>query len=401
METCFKNFKTEVRFRDLINAVQNCTLCPRLSNRKKVLSFANGNINSKVLFVAEAPGRLGADKTGIPLYGDRTGDNFEALLGNIGWKREDIFITNAILCNPRKENGNNGTPSAAEICNCNYYLAMTIELLQPDVVVALGGTALKAIDRIATHNRILKEHVGKSIPWAHRRLVPLYHPGPRAMIHRPLAKQRADFMVLAKMVDPIKGLLRKKATCKARANKYSEHLAVSSLQEVAYCILQCLGKITYFKLTKLLYLCDLYALEKLGHTLTGEIYLRQQEGPWPPALKKQIPLLDGREIIRSYSRKIPMVEIGPSPRFEIALHNETLEIIYEIAKKYGHLSNSKIKSVVYFSKPMRYILEQEKLGRDMRRVPIIYNNETALELDRPHKPKPTQFQGDLFGPKEG
>ena len=45
--------------------------------RRKVFSEANGNIDSKALFIAEAPGRLGADKTGIPLYGDRTGDNFE------------------------------------------------------------------------------------------------------------------------------------------------------------------------------------------------------------------------------------------------------------------------------------------------------------------------------------
>jgi uncharacterized phage-associated protein len=179
-------------------------------------------------------------------------------------------------------------------------------------------------------------------------------------------------------------------------SKCSEYLVVNSLQEVAFSILQCLGKITYFKLTKLLYLCDLYALERFGHTLTGEIYLRQQEGPWPPALKKQIPLLDGREIISSYSRNIPMIEIGPSPRFEISLNNETLEIIYEIAKKYGHLSNSKIKSVVYLSRPMRYILEQEKLGRDMRRVPIIYNNKTALELDKPKELKPTRPYGDLF-----
>jgi len=394
--TYFENFKNEVRFRDFINSVQHCTLCSRLFNRKRVLSFANGNVNSKVLFVAEAPGRLGADKTGVPLYGDKTGDNFEALLGNIGWKRKDIFITNAILCNPRKEDGNNGTPSATEICNCSYYLAMTIELLQPDVVVALGSIALKAIAHIAPHNSTLKEHVGKSIPWAYRILVPLYHPGPRAMIHRSLAKQRADFMVLAKMVDPIKGLLRKKTTCRKTVSKCSEYLVVNSLQEVAFSILQCLGKITYFKLTKLLYLCDLYALERFGHTLTGEIYLRQQEGPWPPALKKQIPLLDGREIISSYSRNIPMIEIGPSPRFEISLNNETLEIIYEIAKKYGHLSNSKIKSVVYLSRPMRYILEQEKLGRDMRRVPIIYNNKTALELDKPKELKPTRPYGDLF-----
>ena len=63
-----------------------------------------------MLFVAEAPGRLGADRTGIPLYGDRTGENFQTLLGNIGWKREQVFITNAVLCNPKQETGITAPP---------------------------------------------------------------------------------------------------------------------------------------------------------------------------------------------------------------------------------------------------------------------------------------------------
>jgi uracil-DNA glycosylase len=105
MVCCFSSFSKEQRLNDLSEAVQHCTLCPRLCNRKKVLSDANGNVNSKILFVAEAPGRLGADRTGIPLYGDQTGDNFEVLLADVGWKREQVFITNAVLCNPCTEQG--------------------------------------------------------------------------------------------------------------------------------------------------------------------------------------------------------------------------------------------------------------------------------------------------------
>jgi uracil-DNA glycosylase len=83
----YKSFSKAARFNDLVESVQHCDLCPRLRGCRKVLSSANGNVESKVLFVAEAPGRLGADRTGVPLFGDRTGDNFEALLGNIGWRR--------------------------------------------------------------------------------------------------------------------------------------------------------------------------------------------------------------------------------------------------------------------------------------------------------------------------
>lgn len=214
MRNKFKSFTKSSRFADLIRSVQNCNLCSRMECRKKVLSEANGNLNSKVLFIAEAPGRLGADKTGIPLYGDKTGDNFERLLENIGWERKDIFITNAILCNPRKENGNNSTPNREELTNCLSYLEMTIELLQPDVIVTLGVVALKTISAITPHSLTLRDNVGQIIPWESKTLVPLYHPGPRAIIHRPLSKQQSDFMRLTKIVNPIKGIIEKSVATK-------------------------------------------------------------------------------------------------------------------------------------------------------------------------------------------
>jgi len=79
----YQTFGREARFSDLCEAVKHCNLCDRLQGRTKVLSKANGNFLSKVLFIAEAPGRLGADRTGIPLFGDKTGDKFEMLIGNI------------------------------------------------------------------------------------------------------------------------------------------------------------------------------------------------------------------------------------------------------------------------------------------------------------------------------
>ncbi|MDD2235553.1 MAG: uracil-DNA glycosylase [Desulfitobacteriaceae bacterium] len=212
MVCCFSSFSKEQRLNDLSEAVQHCTLCPRLCNRKKVLSDANGNVNSKILFVAEAPGRLGADRTGIPLYGDQTGDNFEVLLADVGWKREQVFITNAVLCNPCTEQGNNRTPSVDEIRNCSYYLSRTINLVQPEVIVSLGAVALKALSYISPHAIKLKEDVGCCIRWGGRVLIPLYHPGPRARIHRSMPKQRSDFVALAKFVQPDVGIISKKTS---------------------------------------------------------------------------------------------------------------------------------------------------------------------------------------------
>ena len=59
-----------------------------------VLSSKNGSIYTDLIFVAEAPGRFGAGRTGIPFHGDRSGNNFELLLNHAGLNRKDIFITN-------------------------------------------------------------------------------------------------------------------------------------------------------------------------------------------------------------------------------------------------------------------------------------------------------------------
>jgi uracil-DNA glycosylase family 4 len=377
----YQSFSKETRFRDLCESIKYCSLCPRLQNRNKVLSEANGNLWSKVLFIAEAPGRLGADRTGIPLFGDKTGEIFSALLGNIGWKREDIFITNALLCNPRNENGTNGTPKSKEIANCAPYLEMVIELVQPEVIVTLGIIALKALTNIAPHNFSLNEHVGKSLTWWNRVLIPLYHPGPRARVHRSYPNQTADFIALAKFVDPIKGIKHGALQKVVGAESTVLYESPTAFHKLILAIVRSLGKMTYFKLTKLLYLTDLKALQQMGSTLSGEIYVRQQEGPWPPKLKKAIPDLEGREVLLSFRKKIPFIEPGPSPRVEVDFNNKVLEILGEVLDRYGNLDNASIKRVVYRTPPMRYILEQEKLGRDMRKIPLIYKNLTAPEHD--------------------
>jgi uracil-DNA glycosylase family 4 len=375
----FQSFSTEARFKDLCQAVRYCTICPRLKDRDKILSEANGDLSTKVIFIAEAPGRLGADVTGIPLSGDQTGENFEALLGKTGWCREDVFITNAILCNPRAEDGNNSTPTPKEIANCMSYLEMTIELVQPEVVVTLGRVALEALKGLHPHSYVLREHVGRPLPWAGKILMPLYHPGPRARVYRSLSKQTADFLELANIVDPKEGILEKRLRevgCQRRINQNGFH----EFQKLAHIIVQSLGRMTYFKLTKLLYLTDLHALESLGRSLTGEIYLRQQDGPWPPVLREMIEPLEGREIHFSFRGRVPRVEPGPSPRIELDYTNNELEVIVDVLNRYGNLTNAGIKMAAYRTRPMRYVREQEKLGRNMYNLPVIYKDKTALEL---------------------
>jgi uracil-DNA glycosylase family 4 len=182
-----------VDFDRLVAEVQACRRCPTMEGRRRVLGPANGRLVARALFVAEAPGRLGGDRTGVPLTSDQTGRNFARLLGEAGLRRDDVFVTNAVLCNPRCPRGLNRPPSRAELANCRAHLAATLALVSAPLVVSLGAVALAALGALEPHRLSLRAHVGQATPWAGRTLVPLYHPGPRAQIHRPYAAQAADF----------------------------------------------------------------------------------------------------------------------------------------------------------------------------------------------------------------
>jgi DNA polymerase len=189
------------KFLALCGEAESCRICPDLADKKAVLSELNGNLNPKVFFIAEAPGRQGADRTRRPFYGDKSGENFQKFLDSIELKREDIFITNSVLCSPRKENGANRSPKKSEIKNCSSFLQRTIQLLNPQVVATLGSIALEALKATEYHQISLKNDIGKSFEWNGRILVPLYHPSPQVIAsHRRFDEQMRDFQTLKRVI---------------------------------------------------------------------------------------------------------------------------------------------------------------------------------------------------------
>lgn len=361
----------------LLNSVNKCDICPRMCDRKKVLSNLNGNINSKVVFIAEAPGRLGAECTGIPLCGDVTGNNFESLLSNIGWSRNDIFITNAILCNPQDENGNNATPTKEEVYNCSYYLDMVLELIEPEVIVTLGAKALEALNHIENHNYTLKDDVATLLPWNGTHIFPMYHMSPRAAIHRSLLQQRTDFIALSHEVSPKTGLKKVLNTNRQRTNfNVTTQVKLSAMAEY---IVYHLKEVSFFKLTKLLYLIDYTHLINTHTTMSNSIYLRMQEGPWIPYLKNVIQESNNVVTIKRNGKPV-LVYSSNNMTFNLS-HGE-IAFIDELLKKYENTSDSEIKIKVYMTKPMKYILRKEKNGAMMLKTPVLYKNCTAEELDR-------------------
>ncbi len=184
-------------FDQLANEAAACVICERMRERNAVLSILNGSINPRVMFIAEAPGRNGADRTRIPFHGDSSGDNFEQLLKSIRLARDEIFITNSVLCSPRKPSGANDKPKRAEIHNCSAFLNRQIEFIDPPVIATLGVVALDALRLIEPHEFLLREHAAKILKWNGRLLVPLYHPSPQVIITvRTLEQQKKDFRSL-------------------------------------------------------------------------------------------------------------------------------------------------------------------------------------------------------------
>src|SRR6185295_13816169 len=146
--------KTE-RFADLVRRVKACNRCDRMKDSARVLGPGCGSLDAKLVFIGEAPGRLGADSTELPFHGDQSGHNFERLLEQVGLSRYDAFVTNAVLCNPKDRAGNNATPTLAEIANCSGFLAEQLALIDPKVVVTLGAVALKACNNQVHHGLTL------------------------------------------------------------------------------------------------------------------------------------------------------------------------------------------------------------------------------------------------------
>ncbi|MDQ3687632.1 MAG: uracil-DNA glycosylase [Acidobacteriota bacterium] len=188
-----------VLFAELVAEAAACNLCPAMCERAAVLSEHNGAPGARVMFVGEAPGRQGGDRTRVPFSGDQSGRNFERYIASINLSRREIFITNSALCNPRTETGANRKPTAREVANCSDFLRRQVEIINPPVVVTLGAVALAALSRIQYHQFSLNEAAGKVHHWMGRLLVPLYHPSPQVLAsHRREEAQLRDYRAVAR-----------------------------------------------------------------------------------------------------------------------------------------------------------------------------------------------------------
>ncbi len=125
--------------------VRACTRCRLAAGRTQAVP-GEGSPDTEVVFVGEGPGQ-NEDRQGRPFVG-AAGTLLQELLGMIGWRREDVFITNVVKCRPP----NNRDPEPDEIAACQPFLQRQLEVLDPALLVTLGRFSLQTFmpgDRIS------------------------------------------------------------------------------------------------------------------------------------------------------------------------------------------------------------------------------------------------------------
>ena len=114
--------------------IGECTRCALHKARNKIV-FADGDPNARLMFVGEGPG-ADEDAQGLPFVG-RAGQLLNNMIGAMGLKREQVYIANVVKCRPPQ----NRTPEPDEANTCSPFLFRQIEVVRPEVIVALGATA--------------------------------------------------------------------------------------------------------------------------------------------------------------------------------------------------------------------------------------------------------------------
>ena len=123
---------------DIAEQMRKCRKCELGSIHKNAVP-GEGNTSARIMFVGEAPG-ADEDTQGRPFVG-RAGQLLDKIITACGLKREDVWIGNILKCRPP----DNRDPKPEEIIACIPYLQRQIELINPEIIVALGAHAAKTL----------------------------------------------------------------------------------------------------------------------------------------------------------------------------------------------------------------------------------------------------------------
>ena len=149
-----------------------CMKCANLAATRTNVVFGVGNIDAELMFVGEAPG-ADEDAAGEPFVG-AAGQLLTKMIAAMGLTRDRVYIANILKCRPDMPRGSSGNrkPTPEEMQTCIPYLHAQIDLIQPKVLVGLGGTAIEGLlGKLGITKLRGQWHTYRGIP-----LMPTYHP---------------------------------------------------------------------------------------------------------------------------------------------------------------------------------------------------------------------------------
>jgi DNA polymerase len=160
-------------FAKLSQRASVCVKCPHLVKSRKQVVFGVGDINAQLMFVGEAPG-ADEDEQGEPFVG-KAGQLLTKIIETMGLSRDSVYIANILKCRPDTpgQASGNRKPTPEEMQTCIPYLHSQIDLIQPKIIVGLGGTALEGLQGKPVFITKLR---GKWQSYRGIPLMPTYHP---------------------------------------------------------------------------------------------------------------------------------------------------------------------------------------------------------------------------------
>jgi uracil-DNA glycosylase len=181
LPTANSQLSTEERHQRLTvlgDSIKGCTKCVLHEQRTQTV-FARGNGSSGLCFVGEGPG-ADEDAQGFPFVG-AAGQLLDKMVAAMGIARDDVYVCNIVKCRPPK----NRTPEPEEMSTCMPYLTEQLSLVEPQVIVALGKTAVQGlfgtaegITRIRGRWRLYQGRIA---------VMPTFHPA--YLLRNPAAKR--------------------------------------------------------------------------------------------------------------------------------------------------------------------------------------------------------------------
>lgn len=151
----------------LKKAIGDCKRC-RLSQSRTNIVFGEGNPNASLMLIGEAPGRE-EDIHARPFVGE-AGRLLTRLIEKMGFKREDVYITNVVKCRPPM----NRDPQKDEIDRCINFVEKQIEIINPEVIMSLGRISTMAL--IGDMGSKLTSIRGNFFNYKGIPLMPTFHP---------------------------------------------------------------------------------------------------------------------------------------------------------------------------------------------------------------------------------